>query len=804
MRAVKRIILGLFIIVLLAIIAGFVFKRSIARKGIPDYNEDIRLSGLKHEVIVYRDRYAIPHVYAKTENDLYMAVGYILAQDRLWQMDLIRRITLGRISEIFGQDFIQTDLLLRALRFSDKSEKILAELDEKHQSAINAFCQGVNQYIETNLKNLPVEFTLLGYKPDLWEPLHTLNLLGYMAWDLKAGWDELVLEDIRKAVDNERYSELLPDFSTYKSVVYPEYDSLSLSDVEAVMVALNGQLEQLGADIFNASNNWAISGGKSITGKPVLENDMHLGFNIPGIWYQMHQVIENELNVTGLVLPGEPFIICGHNERIAWGMTNVYVDNLDFYLEIINPEDSNKYEFNGQWKDMVVKKEVINTRKGKAIEKELKFTHHGPIISEFKGIKDKAVTMHWVGDEPSNEFITVYLLNRASDWEDFKTALKTFRNISQNTVYADVAGNIGMYCAAGVPIRKRTEIYPLLPGWIDDYEWKGMLAFDKLPYSINPEKGFVASANNRTVGDDYAYHIGSWYALPYRMDRINEVLSGKDKIQVEDFKKLQLDKKSKMIEKHLPLILNAIDSNRLQLKLEREGFKILKNWDGSYGKENIAASIFETYYEKLIENIFGDELGEELYERLLEAYKVIRLTVDKIVETQSSKWVDNISTEKIAESLNDIIEQSYKDAIGYLRQKYGDDIQLWKWGNIHHLTLKHPLSTVKIFDKIFKLNRGPFKVGGSFHTVSPFNYPFGKPDEVTSGASHRHIYTLFNWDSSLTVIPTGNSGIPSSRHYCDQTELYLNGEYHGDYFSEEQVTKNTVYKMSFLPPGDNE
>lgn len=803
MRAVKRIILGLFIIVLLAIIAGFVFIRIIARKGLPDYNEDIRLSGLKYEVRVYRDSYAIPHVYAKTESDLYMAVGYLLAQDRLWQMDLIRRITLGRISEIFGQDFVETDLLLRALRFSEKSQKILGDLDEKHYSAINAFCQGVNQYIKANLKNLPVEFTLLGYKPDLWEPLHTVNLLGYMAWDLKAGWDELVLDDIRKAVDTERYSELLSDFSTYKSVVYPEYDSLlSLTDVETVMIALNGQLEKLGADIFNASNNWAISGEKSITGKPVLANDMHLGFNIPGIWYQMHQVIINELNVTGLLLPGAPFVICGHNEHIAWGMTNVYVDNVDFYLEIINPEDSNKYEFNGLWKDMVVKKEIINTREGKAIEKQIRFTHHGPVVSEFKGIKDKAVTMHWVGDESSNEFITIYFLNRASDWEEFRTALKTFRNVSQNTVYADVGGNIGMYCAAGVPLRKRTEIYPLLPGWIDDYEWRGMLAFDKLPYSINPEKGFVASSNNRTVGDDYGYHIGSWYALPYRMERINEVLSEKDEMLVEDFKMLQLNQKSKMVEKYLPLILNAIDSNKLQLKLEKEGFEILKNWDGSYDRENIAASIFETYYEKFIENIFNDELGDELYERLLKAYKVIRLATDKIVERKSSKWLDNISTEETSESLNDIIAESYKEAIYYLQQKYGDEIQLWKWGNIHQLTLKHPLSTVKILDKIFKLNRGPFKVGGSFHTVSPFSYPFGKPAEVSSGASHRHIYTLYNWDSSLTVIPTGNSGIPSSRHYCDQTELYLKGKYHGDYFSEELVKKNTVYKMSFIPPDD--
>jgi len=292
MRVIKRIILGLLVILLLAILAGAIFIRNISRKGLPDYNMDIRLSGLDYEVSVYRDKYAVPHIYAKTENDLYMAVGYLLAQDRLWQMDLIRRVTLGRISEIFGEDFVETDLLLRALRFSDKSEKILGELDKKHREIIKAFCEGVNQYIKSNLKKLPVEFTLLGYKPDLWEPLHTLNLLGYMAWDLKAGWDELVLDDIRKTVDSERYSELLPDYSTYKSVVYPGYDSLmSVSDIESGMAVLTRQLQEIGVDVFNASNNWAVSEEKSSTGKPVLANDMHLGFNIPGIWYQMHQVM---------------------------------------------------------------------------------------------------------------------------------------------------------------------------------------------------------------------------------------------------------------------------------------------------------------------------------------------------------------------------------------------------------------------------------------------------------------------------------------------------------------------------------
>jgi penicillin amidase len=800
MRLVKRVILILIIVIILALLAGFIYIRYISVKGLPDYNRDIQLSGLKQEVLVYRDQYAVPHIYAKNENDLYMATGYLLAQDRLWQMDLLRRVTLGRISEIFGEDFVETDLLLRALRFSDKSKKILETMDKKQLAAIEAFCEGVNQYIKSNLKKLPVEFTLLGYKPELWEPLHTLNLIGYMAWDLKAGWNELVLADIRNAVDSVRYSELLPDYSMYKSVVYPEYNrELSICSIESRFYMMAGQLEALGADVFSGSNNWAISGNKSISGKPVLANDMHLGLNIPGIWYQAHQVIENELNVTGLLLPGAPFIICGHNENIAWGMTNVMVDNLDFYLEIINPDDSSKYMFNGEWKDIDTVSQTIKTREGNEYKRKIWYTRHGCVVSGFKGINDRIITMHWVGDEPSNELNTVYLLNRASDRNEFRDALHTFRSTSQNIVYADIDGNIGMYCAAGIPVRKRTEKYTILPGWTDEYDWQGMVPFEELPCRINPVTGFVASANNKTVSEDYKYHIGTWYALPYRFDRITEVLSEKDNLSVEDFKKLQLDQKSGLAEKYLPLLVVSLKNGELQTELEKDGYELLEKWDCVYDKESIAASIFETYYEQLFKNIFSDELGDELCGKLLQAVKITRIKIDNIMETGSSAWIDDVQTEGYTESLNDIIVKSYKEAISYLQQKYGDKIDIWKWGNIHQLTLEHPLSKVKMLDRIFKLNRGPFRAGGSFHTVWPFSYPFGKPGEVNHGASHRHIYTLDNWDSSITVIPTGNSGIPSSSHYCDQTGLYMSGKYHKDYFSEEQVKNNAKYKMSFIP-----
>ncbi len=798
MKVIRKIIYILIVAVIVVILAGIIYVRNISRRALPDYNRDIKLSGLLDDVLVYRDQYAVPHIYARNENDLYMVTGYLLAQDRMWQMDLIRRITLGRLSEIFGEDYVKTDLLLRGLRFSGKSEKILAGTDVRQLAAINAFCEGINQYIKSSNKKLPVEFTLLGYKPEPWEPLHTVNLIGYMAWDLKAGWSELVLDDIRIAVDSALFSELIPDYAGYTSVVYPEYDKDCLiSDIITGLTHIAAQLEGLGADIFDASNNWAIDGSKSLSGKPVLANDMHLGFNIPGIWYQAHQVIDGEVNVTGLLLPGAPFIVCGHNENIAWGMTNVMVDNLDFYEETLNPLDSGKYLFDGQWLDIDTVKQVIRTREGNEYERELFFTGHGLIVSDFLGISDRTISMHWAGDESSNELSTIYLLNRASNQSEFRDALHDFKSISQNIVYADIYGNIGMYCAAGIPIRKRDSIYPLLPGYTDNYEWKGMVPFEELPCKFNPVNGFVASANNRTVGDDYKYHIGTWYALPYRMDRITRVLSEKDAITMEDMKELQLNQKSGLAEKYMPLLLASLKDAELQTELEKQGYALLEKWDCIYDKESAAAAIFETYYEKLIKNIFSDELGDDLYSSLLQAVKITRIKVDNIMKTGSSAWIDNVNTVDHKESLNEVIAESYKEAVAFLQVKYGDKIDSWKWGDIHRFTLEHPLSKKKILDRILRLNRGPFRTGGSFHTVSPFTFPLGEPDKVNHGSSHRHIYTLDNWDNSLTIIPTGNCGIPSSKHYCDQTDLYMSGKYHKDFFSEELVKKNAKYKMTF-------
>jgi penicillin amidase len=798
MKAKKYILLTILALLVISILAGIIYIRNLSHRAIPDYDEDIQLQGLHYPVEVYRDSYAIPHVYAQDEHDLYMAVGYLLAQDRLWQMDMLRHVTEGRLSEIFGKSHIENDLILRALRFREKSEKILEQTDSGILEALNAFASGINQYIVKNINQLPPEFAILKYKPEKWEPYHSVNMIGYMGWELKAGWTEILLANIQKQVDSLRYQELLPDLQRVQPVIYPgdkqkNNTSTLLSDLLLHMASL----QQLGADVFDASNNWAVSGSKSSTGKPLLANDMHLGLNVPGIWYQMHQVVEGKLNVTGLLLPCTPVIVCGHNDSIAWGMTNTYVDNMDFYEEKVNPDDSTQYAYNGSWRQFKIRKEVIKIKNGDEIERTLWFSHRGPIVSSFKKITGKVVTMHWVGDEMSDEIRTVFLLNRANNWSDFTNALKTFTSISQNIVYADKKGNIGLFCAAGIPMRRRDLPFGVLPGQTDDYDWKGYVPFEELPYLFNPSCGLVASANNRTAPPDYPYHIGMWYADPCRYERITELLSSKQILTVKDFMEIQIDQKSKLAEKYLPSFLYALKDNTDMTNTESQAYEILQDWNYNMTNGSAAAAIFETWYYQFIQCTFADELGRELFDRFSGAYNIRRIATDQLIDKKDSPWFDNITTPDKNENFNQMILCAFNNAVSFLVSKLGNNPSTWEWGKIHKFVLAHPMSTIKILDRLFRLNRGPFPVGGSFHTVSSFTNNTGKPFDVNFGSSNRHIFDLSNWDNSLTVIPTGNSGIPSSRHYCDQTELYINGQYHPDFFSKNKVIDNAKYHMKF-------
>jgi len=800
MKTLRTVLLGLLILIIIAAVAGGVFIRYTSRKALPDYNRDIVLSGLNKNVIVTRDSFAIPHILAETEYDAYRATGYLMAQDRLWQMDLLRRLTMGRLSEIFGKDLVTADQLFRSLRFTQKSRAVIDSCSTEILASLQAFADGINQYISENGSKLPPEFTILGYKPEPWEPLHTANLIGYMSWGLTMAWQtEVTLFKVAEVAGEEHAKELIPDMELQKLFVY----NVGLIPPKAEFISELEHIDQLigdlGLQVFQASNNWVVSGKKSRTGKPVFANDMHQDLNAPGIWYQVHQEVPGKLNVTGVALPGQPFVICGHNENIAWGMTNVQVDDMDFYVETISKEDSTLYKLDGNWLPMETVMEVIYTKEGDTVTRFNRFTHRGPVISSFKGISDKVVSMRWTGNGYSNELESVYKFNRASNWAEFRAAASTFIAISQNIAYADTEGNIGMQTAAGVPVRKGNPLM-FAPGDTSLYDWTGLVPFKELPFSFNPECGFVASANNNIIGEDYPYYISCWFDLPNRYEAIAEVLSGKDKLGVEDFIAIQSDQNSRYAAKLTPVFIKNLETCVAELnETGKSALDKLRDWDYSMPANSIESAIFEQTYLELTRVIFEDELEPAVYNKLIEEDLMPTYLIDGLRLKGESLWCDNVNTPDKKESFKDNILEAFNSAILVLTEKMGEDIMSWEWGKIHSLTLMHPLGKVSVLDRAFDLNRGPFPVGGSYHTVSPYSYPFETPFLANHGSSHRHIFTVGDWDNSLTIIPTGQSGIPASPFYCDQTHLYLNYQYHSDPFSKGSVEKNKMFGMKFLP-----
>ncbi|HUU52470.1 MAG TPA: penicillin acylase family protein [Candidatus Heimdallarchaeota archaeon] len=795
MRTLKKILVALLILLGIGLIIGILYVRQLSRKGLPDYNAEVKLEGMLGQVTVYRDAYAVPHIYADNEKDLYRATGYVMAQDRLWQMDLFRRATTGRLSEIFGPDLVEADLLMRALRIPEKSRMVLSRQEPEVLETLEAFADGVNQFIEIHQDDLPLEFSLLGYKPEDWAPEHTVNLISYMAWDLTFPWrSETLLFKIAQKIgpDNPKLIELIPDLSLQTTLGYPKFrlekDKLELS---SNLLESSRKLEQLGLVVFSGSNNWAVSGKKSITGKPLFANDMHLDLFIPGIWYQMHQIVEGKLNVTGVCLAGAPSVVAGHNQRIAWGMTNAMVDDMDFYLETIHPENPNMYMFNGEWREMDVRTERILIKGSEIAEKTLRFTHRGPIISGFKGISDHALSMRWIGNEFSDEVYSVYWLNRAGNWEEFKQAAKYFFSVSQNINYADVDGNIGLYYCAGVPIRKGKGFF-VFPGETDEYDWTGFIPFEELPHVYNPESGYVSSANNRATDETYPYYISQWFLPPHRIERIHEMLEAKEKLSIDDFKSMHSDLHSTLVDDILGDIVGELKDMEDLSTAEKKALELLMSWPGELTEASAATSIFEKMQYHLTKNLIQDELGDELLGEILGNRTLYLNLLVKIFRTKESLWCDDVSRADSEEDFSQVVQKSFRDTVQDLVTNRGEDPEDWEWGKIHKLHLDHPIGSVKILDRVFRLNRGPFPVGGSNHTVCPFSYSF-KTFVSKSGASHRHIYSLANWDESWTVIPTGVSGVPASPHYCDQTSLYLKNQYHHDYINRNLIERSAFY-----------
>ncbi|MFZ2285508.1 MAG: penicillin acylase family protein [Bacteroidales bacterium] len=794
MKILKISLSVIAILVAVALIAGGIFVSLLRKSGLPELNGKKSVSDLTAEVKVIRDERGVPHIYATNAHDLYFMTGYITAQERLWQMDMVRHATKGRLSELFKRDMTATDYFLRALGMSAKSQMILEKEDPAILAQLQAYCDGVNAWIAESGKKLPPEFKILGYKPEPWTMIDLTNIIGFIGWDLASSnlSDELNRFKLGKMLGPDKASELVADWKLVDEVVFPDFE-IDEKLMEEALSAIGSmkELEKLGIFSLSGSNNWAVSGSRSETGKPILSNDMHLGLNVPGFWMQVHQVIPGELNVTGVIFPGEPFIVAGHNDKIAWGMTNLSVDDIDLFVETVD-SSGNNYLYNGEWLPFRDVEEVLKITPDSSVTRVIRYTHHGPVISGMRGIDDAVLTMCWSGYRYSDEIKAVYMLNRAGNWEEFRTALSHFRSISQNFAYADVEGNIGLQTGGGVPVRKGTGLLPRR-GDTDEYEWKGFVPFELLPSSFNPEEGFVSSANQRTVGSDYPFFISGEFSMPYRIMRIRQMASEKEILGIEDFKKMITDNHSAYAAMLTPVILKAAGEMPDADDAVRKAIEELKGWDYSMDASLIAPSLFEFIRIELARNIMKDELAGMYGPAFGRQYDFY---IYKMVKEGPDEWIDNVNTAD-RETMDGIIAMSISSAVDTLTARYGAIGESWQWGAIHTITLEHPLGSVKILDRLLRLNSKTYSVGGSYHTVEP--YTFRETFGVNHGASERHIFNTADWDKSLTVIPTGTSGIPGSPFYLSQTETYVNNGFYSDPFTDKAVEAAKKYEMIFRP-----
>jgi penicillin amidase len=780
------ILLGLILVI-------FVGVYAYLRSTLPDYNGQIAVSGITKPVDIIRDSYGMPHIYAQTDEDAYFALGYCIAQDRLFHMDLMRRAARGKLAEILGKDLVSVDKFFRTITAGRSIEEIVAAYKHETISAAKAYAAGVNYFIKHHKGPLPLEFTILGYAPEPWQPSDAVAIQYVMANDLNTAFTvEMLHAAVLDKVGEEMAQEIFPDYADGYPTIIPQ-GSTALEFLKT----LNLAREVRGTEGGGASNSWVVSGKKSATGKPILANDPHLGYGAPGIWYEAH-IVSPSMNVSGALLPGTPFVIIGANEHVAWGFTNVMADDADFYIEKINPANSDQYEFMGRWEDMTIKEEVLRVKDADDIKFKVRLTRHGPIVDEinkYKEEKNTALAMRWTAYEVL-QATPFYYLNIARSVEDIEKAAEHFKCPGQNWVYADDKGNIGYWAAVGIPIRDGFSGAVPVPGWDGKHEWKGYVPTRQQPHLKNPARGWIATANNKHVGDDYPYPISHYYTMPDRFVRIEEMINAKQKFDTQDFAKMQADFYVVLAKEWVPMMLASLSGKQFS-EIEKKAIAALKNWSFVAGTEDIAPSVFHATINEMVKNIFKKRLGEDLYGQYLTNKDVVFNAMRNLIAADRSSWFDDPDTAEV-EGINDIIDKSVTDAIVYLDEKMGSNVDDWKWGNLHTLTLYHPFGKSSSLMGSF-MNIGPFPMGGSIATVNPQPYKLTEPWEGYHGASLRYIVDFADRKNSRRVIPAGISGNFMSPHYDDQAELWRAGKYRPFVLDRKSIEKDARYTLKMLP-----
>jgi penicillin amidase len=803
MRLTSKILIGAVITVAIVALAAGILAYVLITKSFPQTDGTVSVSGLSREVQIIRDEYGVPHIVADSEEDAYFAVGYVHAQDRLWQMELIRRAGMGRLAEALGEPALKIDRMFRTLGLLKHAQTLSAQLDARTRTLLERYAAGVNAVIASQKGKYPVEFDVLNIVPTPWQVEHTIVISRLMGWELNhARWVDLLLAELVERFGETKAAEIFPYWDKDGPLIIPDQlrgKSIAAA-LEPLLQADAAYRSLVGAPGFSGgSNAWVVSGSKSITGKPILANDPHLILTAPARWYELH-VLAPGLDVAGATLAGVPFVVIGRNSNIAWGVTNAMVDDEDFYVEVVDSlEHPTRYRFNNGWRPMLREVDTILVKGGNPVFLTIYRTHRGPIVNRFEPAAQFAtrlISMRWTGHEISNEAKAFYLINKATNWKEFREALRHFALPAQNFVYADADGNIGYRTGGLLPVRTKKGPTLPYPGSTDEYDWKGFVPFERMPELVNPPEGFIVTANNKIISDAYPYHISHHWEPPWRAERINEVLRSQERFAVEDFQRLQADVESPHAREIVPLILRAFERGDSLNRETQEALTYLRNWDYRMTPTDVATSVFQAFFVNVVRNTFRDEMGERLA-ALYDTLASVPMTVTtRLLKEGTSSWFDNINTPQ-RETRDDIIRQSFEGALNELKGMLGGELKEWRWGRLHKVEFGHVFGEVPVLKSIFTV--GPYQTPGSHSTVWKGDFRLARPFINHVGPSTRQIFDLADPNNTRAVTPPGQSGQVFQRHYKDQISLWLEGAYRTMPMARERFEQMAAHRLILRP-----
>lgn len=815
-RIARNVIAALLVLAGIGLLAGWWF----VHRPLPKLDGQITMAGLKEGVIVDRDQWGRPWIRAKLSKDLVMAQGYVMAQDRLWQMDLLRRAAAGDLSEIVGPAALKIDEENRILGMRQAAERAAKESGPEIRGLLEAYAHGVNQYIAQQHGRLPIEFSLLSYAPKPWTPTDTYLIDLYMWKTLTSTWkSKLNRQWVAAKVGPERAAQMFVEDSLLDHYIVgqaepsareksnqPSPRGKHSSAVESkqggaapfasrpVAEAINflTQFEEEASEIIG-SNSFVVSGAHTASHKPLLANDTHLGLSVPCIWYLVHLSAPG-WNVEGFALPGAPLVIIGHNERIAWGFTNSNADVQDLYAETFDPKNPLNYRADGKWVSAEVRKEKFPVRGKPDVELDITVTRHGPIVyREPESEGGHAYALRWSALEPGGLDFGVPLLGRASNWNEFVEVTRHIAGPGQNTIYADVDGNIGFTIPARVPIRASGTGALPVSGDTDDFDWKGYIPFEELPRVLNPPDGIIATANARTVGPGYKYFLSGRQAGPYRTERIYQLLSGRTDLKPADMNAIQNDVVSLPNQFLAAQLLTAAHSTPPKDPRTQKLIAGLIGWDAKATADSIETTFVELTRHALFHNLLAPYLGDETSKYELweprslynEVWWRDKVFLQNILTQRPPEWLP-----KGVVNYDVLLISSANDAVNALAKDTGtSDVSQWQWGRFHPLNMVHPLGRSGTLHSLLSI--GPYADGGTLDTVKAMG--------VGHGPAMRMVPDLANFDNSLMEIATGESGQPASPYYRDQFREWFEGRGIPAPFSETAEEKTRAHRLTLVP-----